>query len=180
MRRIRRPALCAGVVVALSLAAGCSSGGDDDDGLTDLVDRIADAAAADAEEDGESDDGAGSGSAGAPGAPAAGALPDDWPDQFPDPPAEAVFNGYLGAAADDRSEYMATYTLDDGQLDDVHSYYQDALTAAGWNLSEGLSVVSPVTAMTPFTGFDAEGSVTVQQDNSDAPVTITIIMHIQR
>ncbi len=181
MRRTWRPALCAGVVVVLTLAAGCGSGGDDD-GLADLVDRIADAAAADedADADGASDDGAGSGSGGAPGAAAAGALPDDWPDQFPDPPAGAVFNGYIGAAADDRSEYMATHTLEDGDLADVHDYYLDALAATGWEQTDGLSVVSSDTAMTPFTGYEAEGSVTVQQDNSDAPVTITIIMHIQR
>jgi hypothetical protein len=110
----------------------------------------------------------------------AGALPDDWPDQFPDPPSGATFNGYLGAAAGDRSEYLATYTLDAGALDDVHAYYLDVLTSSGWDLTEGLSVVSDVTTMTPFSGFGAEGSVTVQQDRPGERLTITIIMHIQR
>jgi hypothetical protein len=184
MRRIWRPAMCAGVVMAVALTAGCGPGGDDADGLADLVDRIADAAAADEDADSASDGASGgtsdNDSGGGPGAPAAGALPDDWPDEFPDPPAGVVFNGYLGAAAGDRSEYMATYTLADGDLGDVHAYYLDALATAGWEQTDGLSVVSSNTAMTPFTGYDAEGSVTVQQDNSDAPVTITIIMHIQR
>jgi hypothetical protein len=167
MRRIWRPAAGAvvGAALAVALVAGC--GGSDP-----APDPDATAASA-GDGSNVSTDGSGSGVEGA-----AGSLPDDWPGQFPDPPAGATFNGYLGAASGDRSEYLATYTVTDGSVADIHDYYLDALAAAGWEQTGGMSVVTESTTMTPFAGSNAEGSVTVQQDQPDGPVTITIIMHV--
>jgi hypothetical protein len=180
MRRIWRPAACAtaalAVALALVLAAGCGGGSD---GPTTSQEPAGTAPAGNGPSDGDRGDGSGSGSGNGSGSGAsAGSLPDDWPGQFPDPPAGATFKGYLGAASGDRSEYLATYTVTDGDVADIHEYYQDALAAAGWEQAGGMSVVTETTTMTPFQGFDAEGSVTVQRDRPDDPVTITIIMHV--
>jgi hypothetical protein len=171
MNRIWRSTTCAGAALVLALVAGC--GGDDTDTTAGAADGGSDTGAV------EDTAGNGSGS-GEDDAAGASGLPDDWPDEFPDPPPGAVFENLRGPVVqDDRVIYIVDYLAEDGDLREIFAYYLEALPAAGW---EGNYDVDPTTAAVVatalFSGFGASGEVFL--DDNRGPVLVRIQMYLDR
>jgi hypothetical protein len=171
MNRLWRTTTCTGAALVLALAAGCGGDG---------TDTAGDPAAAGADT-GTVEDTAGNGAdSGEDDSAGAAGLPDDWPDEFPDPPPGAVFEKLSGPVVqDDRVIYIVDYLAEDGDLREIFAYYLEALPAAGW---EGNYDVDPTTAAVVatalFSGFGASGEVFL--DANRGPVLVRIQMYLDR
>jgi hypothetical protein len=166
MRQWWQPAACAGAALALVLTAGCG-GGD----AAQTAGANTDSAAGSS---GGTDNNDGDQSAGASG------LPEDWPADFPDPPAGAVFQELRGPVTqDDRVIYIVDYLAEGNDLREVFAYYLEALPAAGW---DGNFDVDPsaaaVVATVLFRGSGASGEVVL--DDNRGPVLVRIQMYLDR
>jgi hypothetical protein len=168
MRRLWRAAAGAGAALALVLVAGC--GGSDPDGAAPPVGAEAPA--------GSGDDGEGSDTGGDQGA--GGGLPDDWPAEFPDPPAGAAFDELSGPVTqDDRIIYIVDYLVEDGDLQEIFAYYLEALPAAGWDGNfDADPSAAVVIATVLFRGSGASGEVLL--DDNLGPVLVRIFMYLDR